>query len=246
MRKIIFIALALAVAFALCACGNAAEISVSSEPETEAVEMSAQRGYIEDKPVETLVPTADPIRLDLPMELGDGLLLKSLFSSDVMNPDCGNSYGCDIATAELTNNSDRVIESAKIEVELSDGSTMIFCLAYIPAGKTVWAFSVDNDVLKSELFVTDVACTVRFADALDLCEENVTVSVNEYSVVLNNKTSNVIADAAVCCHCVVDDIYFGGTVFTYNSGELAAYSGTIIEAADCMLGTAEVVHIEIN
>ena len=255
MRKLFSLALVLMLLQLLCACSLTVETIDSVQNAAPAAEQSveastsdtsAPRGYIEDKFVPAAEAEITETAIQLPMELDDGLVLESLFTSDVMKPDFGNEFSSDVATAEFVNNSDKVIDSAEITVKLSDGTAINFVLSYIPAGQTVWAFSTENAVLKPDFEVADVAANVDFVSELDLRADVLSLSVSETNIIINNMKSDAVTDALICCHCVIDNVYFGGTVYTYHTGEISAFSGAVVEAVDCMLGSPEIVYVDIE
>ena len=76
--------------------------------------------------------------LSFPYELENGkLVINSLFQSSIMNPDCRDEMGEDVATLELENGSGEFLESAEIVVTLTDGEELEFEISCIPDGEKV-------------------------------------------------------------------------------------------------------------
>lgn len=189
---------------------------------------------------------APPVEgLSLPYELeGGALLVQSVFPSDVMNPDCGGEYGEGVATLELRNSSENYLLRAEITVELADGASLSFAVTDLPAGETIWAFSTDNSAADLQPQLKAVSCTAEFESEAPAAPE-IDVAVDDTRITLTNRTGADIADAAVLCHCRMDEVLFGGVTYTYHAS-LAAGESAVIEAEDCVLGIPEIVRIRVD
>lgn len=183
--------------------------------------------------------------LSLPCELEDGALqVQSVFPSDVMNPDCGGEYAEGVATLEVRNCSEDYLSRAEISVELADGALLSFAVTDLPAGETIWAFSTDNSSVGLQPQLKDISCTAEFESETPAAPE-IDIAVDDTRITLTNRTGADIADAAVLCHCRMDEVLFGGVTYTYHAS-LAAGESAVIEAEDCVLGIPEIVRIRVD
>lgn len=182
--------------------------------------------------------------IEFPYELENGkLIVNSLFQSSVENPDCGNEIEEDIASLEITNQSDEFCALAEIKVVMEDGAEISFTATNIPAGKKVWAFATDNHTIAQESICEKIECTVEFGEA-SLMEDQVMCSVEDTTITIQNRTVNEITDLSVYYHCLFEDAYFGGVTYIYSVKSLPEGESVTIEADDCYMGTAEVVCIK--
>ena len=55
-----------------------------------------------------------------------------------------------------------------------------------------------------------------------------------------------LTDILLKCHCLFEDIYFGGISYEYPISAIPADGQVVIDAVDCFMGTAEVVGIIKN
>lgn len=184
-------------------------------------------------------------KISFPYELEDGkLIVNSLFQSSISNPDCNGEEGEDIASLEIKNASDEFLTEAQITVTLDDGDEIPFLVTNIPAGKTVWAYATDNTSISLDFVCNRIKCKAQFSDKMPVMAESVSYEVNETSVTLNNLTGNEISGLSVGCHCLFEDVFFGGLTYNYKIEELPANESITINAEDCYLGSAEVVCIQ--
>ena len=188
--------------------------------------------------------------LTFPYVLDDGQLqVNSVFSSDIDNPDADDQYADGIISIELENVSTSTLTDASLTLTAENGQTVEFHVEYLPAGKKAWAFALDNttleDVGAENDIITEAIEVVSTYDNTDLLDsDEITVSVEGTTVTLTNKSSEDKTNLNVSCHCNLDDVYYGGMVYTYTADSLPAGETTTIDASDCFLGTAEVVCIE--
>lgn len=182
-----------------------------------------------------------------PLELEGGkLLLENVIQFDGINPDCGNESGSNIATVSLTNQSGTYLRQAEISLTIDDGTILHFTVTDIPAGKSVMAFATDNSVLNKDASVADAGCKVEFDEDASLNDELVEVSVNGTHITLKNKTDMALTNLVVYCHCTLGNQYFGGVTYNYTINNLDVGKTTELDAADCILGLAEVVCITVG
>ena len=182
--------------------------------------------------------------IEFPYELENGkLLVKSLFQASVENPDCSNEIGEDIASLEITNQSEEFCTEAAVKVVMQDGTELSFMATNIPAGKTVWAFSTSNQSVAQEDVCRTIECTAEFGENT-MMEDRVQCSVEDTTITVLNLTNEELNDLSIYCHCLFEDAYFGGVTYCYPVENLPAGESVTIEADDCYMGTAEVVSIK--
>ena len=184
--------------------------------------------------------------LIFPYEFADGKLkVDSLFQYSGLNPDCNNEEGEDIAALEIVNQSDEFCKSAEIEVVMQDGTELVFKAEDIPAGKKIWVFESDNQSVGQDETCEEIRDTSEFGD-VSLAEDQVAVSAQDTMITIENLTGEEITDLTVGCHCLFEDTYFGGATYSYPTGTISAGGQVTVDAADCYMGTAEVVWISKN
>lgn len=182
--------------------------------------------------------------LTFPYDLDEGnLVINSLFQSSIENPDCGNVYAEDVASLEIVNQSGRFVESADITLTLGDGSQLHMKIQDIPDDQKVWVFECENVSFSSEDVCVSIDCDVHYLDEDPLMSDMVTVDAEGTTVTIVNHSEEVLGGLTVECHCLFDGVYYGGLTYSYPADELALGGSTVIEAEDCYLGTADVVHI---
>lgn len=184
---------------------------------------------------------------DFPILLENGgLEITSVFRYDGINPDCSNQQGNDITAIEVRNLSDVHLKNAVITMGSSDAGILHFNVSELPSGKAAVVFAAGNDVSDDNTIFGDVLCEADFEPGASVQAEKVSVSVEGTHITLTNKTAAEIHDIDVYCRSVLDDRYFGGVAYSYTINNLPAYGTAEFEAADCILGFAEVVRIDIN
>lgn len=184
--------------------------------------------------------------LAFPYEFADGKLkVDSLFQYSGLNPDCDNEEGENIAALEIVNQSDEFCKSTEIEVVMQDGTELVFKAEDIPAGKKIWVFESDNQSVGQDDACEEIRETSEFGD-VSLAEDQVAVSAQDTMITIENLTGEEITDLTVGCHCLFEDTYFGGAAYSYPTGRIPAGGQATVDAADCYMGTAEVVWISKN
>lgn len=183
--------------------------------------------------------------LEFPYELEDGkLVAKSLFQSDITNPDCNNEEGTDIASLELQNQSEEYLASAQVTVTLTDGTKLRFQAEDIPAGKSVWAFETGNGTLESGAECRKITCQAEFDAEADRKEDQLAFAAEGTTVTVTNLTDQETGACSAVFHCLFDEnTYYGGIAYTYPVAALEPGNTTTLEVAECYLGTAEAVRV---
>lgn len=183
----------------------------------------------------------------LPLGLEDGkLLLENVLQFDGINPDCNNESGSNIAAISLTNQSDTYLRQAEISVTTADGTVLHFVAADVPAGKSIMAFATDNTSLQAGAVVADVTCQAEFDPDASLNTGLVETTVDGTRITVKNMADTALENLVVYCHCTLGDQYFGGVTYSYMINTLAVGETAELDAADCILGLAEVVRITVN
>lgn len=191
-------------------------------------------------------PAEEPTEQDdgIPCTMEDGKLeISSLFQYSGMNPDCYWEMGEDIAGIVMHNRSEQHLTVAKITLELSDGTVLQYEIYDIPAGKTVWAYDINNNSYNGDAACVAVKCSAEFADATELMADKLNFTVSGMDISVTNNSAEQLTNLMFVCHAVLDDVYFGGMAYEYCLPELAPGATETVVAADCFLDTAEVVFI---
>lgn len=181
--------------------------------------------------------------IEFPYEMEDGkLVIKSLFEANVENPDCNNEISENIAALEITNQSEEYCEQAEICLEMQDGKEFKFIVSDLPPEKTVWAFEINNSSIESDYFCKDITDKVVFGEK-DYMEDIVSFSITDTTITIQNNTNEELTDILLKCHCLFDEVYFGGITYEYPVSTIPANGQIVVDAVDCFMGTAEVVGI---
>lgn len=188
-------------------------------------------------------PTAPP-ELEFPYLLEGGALeVSSAFQYSGPNPDCQWEEEEDLGALALVNRSERYLEKAKITVILSNEATLQFNVYDIPAGQTVWAFESENQKYPVEEHCIAMECEAQFADDLRLSADEVSTEAAGTTITLTNNTDKDMQNLTVRCHILFDEVYFGGSSYSYPVENIPAGGNATVEAMDCFLGDAAVVWV---
>lgn len=234
-RYIVFLFVFLSVMCVLSSCGQRNKSGLESAGSDESVKTGTQS---------TEETASKQSGIEFPYELENGkLTVNSLFQSSIDNPDCNNEYADDIATLEVKNTSDEFLKEAKITITLNNGTKIPIVITNLPSGKSVWAFATDNAAVELNPVCIEIACDAEFEKQMPVLADTVSYEVNETKVTLHNLSSDNLTDLSIGCHCLFDDIYFGGLTYSYDVDKLSASDSTTLDTDDCYLGSAEVVCI---
>lgn len=184
--------------------------------------------------------------ITMPYDLGNGLIMESIFQFTGVNPDCGNQEGENIGSITVTNTSSKYLDNAEITVTSKKGESFDFLISDLPAGKSAMAFSCENKSFDNEMSFSKATCEATFDDEASMNDDSVEASVNHSQIVLKNCGEQDLQNITVYCHSVLEEQYFGGITYTYTIDKLPANATTELDAMDCMTGLAEVVRVEIN
>lgn len=211
----------------------------------EAVEFETEAQLSTNIPEETTeerVPT-----VAFPLLVDDGRLeINSLFQFTGINPDCENQEGTDIASIVLKNVSDLYLAEAKITLTLLDGTQLNFVVTELPAGASVMAFSTENSILPADAACVSAVCDASFDPTAVTVSDQVTASADGVHITLTNISGQDLSQIVVYCRSPLGEDYFGGTTYLYTVTDLPAGGSAAVDAADCILGMAEVVRFVVN
>ncbi|MBP3664301.1 MAG: hypothetical protein J6J03_03990 [Tyzzerella sp.] len=185
--------------------------------------------------------------IEFPLILEDGKLeIESVIQYDGLNPDCSNQEGNNIAAITVRNLTDTYLESAEIAITSGSGNIITFVITDLPSGETAFVFSQENESVEADEVYGDVICEAVFDENASMNEEQISVSVEDTVITLQNKTNENLSNIVVYCHSTLGDQYFGGITYTYTIQSLPANGSEEVDAVDCILGLADVVRVTIN
>lgn len=227
---------------ATAGCGKQ-EIADYTESVQNAVESSS-----EDSPEKTsgttadVEPTKEPEKLAFPVELDEKQLeLGSVFGSNVINPDCEDTYGEEIATIQLKNVSGKHLKSAKVQVILSNGDTFHFLAEEMPVDMDFMVFDLENQVYDDTYRVEDILVETEYGDAVSGEEFSWEVSGSE--ITIENKSDKKKTDITIYYHCVIDDWGYGGTAYELHIDSLEPGEKQTVTDQNCFVGDVKISNI---
>lgn len=185
--------------------------------------------------------------LEFPYELEENKLqVDSFFQYTGINPDCNNENCEEVASVQITNNSEEYLESAEISLELTDGSRYSFQVEDVPAGKKILAFDISNESYDGKTPVAIIESKSSYQADASLEEEGVSVTSNEEGVYLQNVSGENLSSIHVKFHTVLDEMYFGGKSSETSIDNLPSGESTLLDLTGTMLNEAEVVNISLS
>lgn len=183
--------------------------------------------------------------VQFPYELEDGKVeVLSLFQSSISNPDSDGSYVENLASLEVVNRSEEHLQEATIVITLDDGEKLTFVLEEVPAGKTVWAFEVNNKCYKTEQKSRKVECEATFTEKTILLEEQLCVEAEDTLVSVTNISNEILENLELEFHCLFDEVYYGGKTYKYQIDTIKVEEKASMDVWECYLGIAEIVKIK--
>lgn len=214
--------------------------------DTQAVQSDVQnadeQGAVTDTEEEEM--DTEDIGLTFPYTISEKKLkIDSLFQFTGPNPDCKDEEGEDISSIQLTNKSQKYLESADITVNLADGTEYHFHIEDLPAGKIILAFDTQNQSYDGKSGVADIDADVIYAESASLKEEAIATSVEEDGLHLSNISGESLSNITVKYHCDMDDMYYGGLCYAGTVESLAPGETTVLDTSECYMGEAAVVNI---
>ena len=227
------------------------EPTEGAEPRPTEPSQTRPAETVPDEPVRTEPEQTQPSVPEepelFPVTLENGMLtVHSLFQFSGMNPDVDNLVGEDIGGIQMTNTSEEHMTLAEVTAVLTDGTTLTFRAEDVPPGMSVMAFCLEHEPLTGNWRCEEVFGYAEFEDGDPLRTDLVQVRVDGIEITVHNVSGKDLTDLRVICHSMLDDSCFGGTTYHYNVSSLPAGGSTVIYAADCILGMAEVVRVELD
>ena len=177
----------------------------------------------------------------LPFEVpGVQLTVRSLFQSTVLNPDADGAPGEDVASLEVENTSGRYMKSARLTVELQDGTTLEFLVEDLPAGRVAWVFEVNNTKLAKDAVCADIFASAEYGPDDPMPADTLAVEVDGTTVTIRNLTDETLQGLTLVFKCLLDgdDVYFGGASYTRQIDSISPGESATLEVDECYLGTA--------
>ncbi|MCD7805149.1 MAG: hypothetical protein LUH03_08395 [Oscillospiraceae bacterium] len=171
------------------------------------------------------------------------LTLSSVYTSSILNPDCGGEYAEEIASLEVTNSSSNYLVSATLTATMSDGTEVNFAVYDLPAGATAEIFDTENQTLDSGVTCTALVCTSEeYIDEDVLMSDTIEVTVSGSDAIITNTGDSALTSLTVVYHCDMAGQYFGGTSYTITIDSLAAGESYTLSDSTLM-GEVAVVRI---
>ena len=187
--------------------------------------------------------------VSLPFEVtGVQLTVRSLFQSTVLNPDANGAAGEDVASLEVENTSGRYMKSARLTVELQDGTTLEFLVKDLPAGKAALVFEVNNTRLAKDAVCADISAAADYGPDDPMPADMLAVEANGTTVTIRNLTDETLQGLTLVFKCLLDgdDVYFGGASYTRQIDSISPGKSATLEVDECYLGTACAVRFALN
>ncbi|MCD8385024.1 MAG: hypothetical protein LUC39_08750 [Clostridiales bacterium] len=205
--------------------------------ETDETAETEETDSAEEEPEET-AETALP-----EVEQSTGLTLSSVYTSSILNPDCGDEYAEEVASLEVTNSSDSYLVSATLTATLSNGTEVLFEVHDLPAGATAEIFDTENQSVASGVTCTALVCTAEeYIEEDVLLSDTIEVTASGADAVLTNIGDSDLTGLTVVYHCDMARQFFGGMSYTITIDSLAAgESYTLSDSA--LMGEVAVVRI---
>lgn len=178
--------------------------------------------------------------------LDDGnLQVESLFGSAISNPDCNMEDGENTASLQIRNVSGKYLAHGRIEVSDDKGTTYTFVVDDVPDQSEIVLFDTGNQQLPSGN-VTAVRGTAdtSYTDETSLLNNGINAADTDGVISLQNQITESYDNLQVTYHTVMDDLLYGGTSYTTDSGQLAAGESVMLDTSEAWTGEAQIVRIE--
>ena len=185
-------------------------------------------------------------RAAFPYESEDGILeIASLFAFSGPNVDADHQEGEEIAGIQVRNQSEQYIQEAVIVLSMENGTEYCFLIRDLPAGASAVALEQTSQQYDGETGCEQIECSVQTAES-SMAEDRVSVETEGSKIIITNISQQQIAGAAVTYRCASDSAYMGGISYTIQVSALAPGESFEYEDTSCILGTPQVVRIEIK
>ena len=246
-RTIWLLAALLGAAMLLGGCSDKKETSDEAKESTQKQQETLAENKTSDSG-DTASSAAESEKTDgeqiIPYKIDDGkLIVESVFQLSGTNPDCNDEEGENIGSIQLKNSSEEFLEKADIIIKLDDGSQLTFRVEDIPAGKSVLAFDINNQVYDTKNAIEEITADTSYSEA-SLLENKVSADTADLQITLENISGDTLENLTVTYHCIFDDAYYGGKSYVKTVESLGAGETTALDASECYLGEAEVVKVQ--
>ncbi len=182
-----------------------------------------------------------------PYEADDGkLIVDSIFSSDISNPDCNNEYADGVASIEFENKSGDYLQSVNFQVTMTDGTQKTFTATDIPADAKVWAFETGNQTVDLQQSVAGITCDTSYGAYDNALGDQIQYSIDGTIINIVNASDQELSNIQLLCHSDEGDAYYGGTTYRYTIDTLAPGESTQIDAAECLMGVSVAAVIQAS
>lgn len=210
-------------------------------------EESAEQERVEaekqpDDNTSNLKPTKEPEKFEFPIALDENRLeIGSVYGSAMINPDCENAYGEEIATIQLKNVSGNYLKSAKIQVKLSNGDTFHFVVEELPTDMELMAFDIENQDYDNTYRVEDIQVETEYGEIVSADE--VSWSVTDSEITVENKSNKKKKNITIYYHCVIDDWGYGGTAYELMIDSLEPGESRTVTEQYCFVGDVKISNV---
>lgn len=208
-------------------------------------ESNAKKSRVEDEQsqVSTELENDDTEEKPTILFKSEEIELYAFFPSDVMNVDDSSEFVNGVASVEFKNISGRYLKKCTIEIKATNGESYEFVAEEIPADMEVIAFDCSSKVVEEDTEIQEVECSTEEDVSNNLLEAQVEAEENEMEVTIKNVSETDLSNVIVTCHCMMDDVSYGGSKYEYKIEKLSAGESVVVEAVDCYFGQAKVVRI---
>lgn len=169
--------------------------------------------------------------------------LYAFFPSDVINVDDSSEFVNGVASVEFKNISGNYLEKCTIEIKAMNGESYKFIAEEIPADMEVIVFDCSSKTVEENTEIDEVDCSIEESTSDNLLETQVEATENEMEVTIKNVSDKDLSNIVVTCHCVMDEVSYGGSKYEYKVEKLSAGESVVVDALDCYFGQAKVVRI---
>lgn len=170
----------------------------------------------------------------------------SFFPSSAVNVDSMSEFVDNVASIEFKNISGTYLERCEIQVIADNGVTYQFVAEEIAANMEVIAFETSSKTISDATEVANIEGTAITGTDENLLEDQVKVTEEEMEVTITNTGEQDLEHVVIVCHCVMDDVSYGGSKYEYEVESLASGETKVIKAIDCYFGQAKAVRVFVR
>ena len=169
------------------------------------------------------------------------LELISVFEFTGMNPDCENVYAEEIGAIQVKNVSGSYLETAELQITMSNGECLEYVVKDIPADMEVMAFELQNQVYDDTYQIEDVQVTAEYSDVN--IQDRFAWSVEGSEITVENISDEDMKNVNVQYHCTIDGLSYGGTSYELEVGDLQPGESATVTDMFCFVGDVTVVNV---